>query len=121
MKRKTAMKVGTRPKSKIKKRTWRKPVPGVCRVCGCTDLDGCKGGCWWVDESLCSRCVCDGMPTADQITKLADDILAFIRRMGELSPAGAEASLKMFRSYLSFRGLRISCGSVDLMRGRLLP
>ena len=27
-----------------------------CRVCGCTDLDGCKGGCSWVADDLCSRC-----------------------------------------------------------------
>jgi hypothetical protein len=27
-----------------------------CRVCGCTDLDACKGGCSWVEEDLCSVC-----------------------------------------------------------------
>jgi ParB/RepB/Spo0J family partition protein len=27
-----------------------------CRVCGCTDEDGCEGGCSWVGESLCSAC-----------------------------------------------------------------
>lgn len=35
---------------------------GVCKVCGCTDLDPCfnpqHGCCWWVDDSheLCSHC-----------------------------------------------------------------
>ncbi len=33
--------------------------PGVCRVCGCTDLYGCPDGCWWVEPDLCSQC--DGM------------------------------------------------------------
>ncbi len=28
----------------------------ACRVCGCTDEDGCPGGCWWVEPDLCSRC-----------------------------------------------------------------
>jgi hypothetical protein len=29
----------------------------TCRVCGCTDLDGCGGGCSWVESDLCSACV----------------------------------------------------------------
>ena len=29
----------------------------VCRVCGCTDDNACPGGCWWVEEVLCSACV----------------------------------------------------------------
>lgn len=32
------------------------PGPGVCRVCGCTDLYGCPEGCWWVEPDLCSSC-----------------------------------------------------------------
>lgn len=27
-----------------------------CRVCGCTELDACSGGCSWVKSDLCSRC-----------------------------------------------------------------
>jgi hypothetical protein len=27
-----------------------------CRICGCTELDGCPGGCCWITENLCSRC-----------------------------------------------------------------
>lgn len=27
-----------------------------CRVCGCTELNACPGGCSWVEEDLCSRC-----------------------------------------------------------------
>lgn len=28
----------------------------VCRVCGCTWNNACPGGCWWVEEDLCSSC-----------------------------------------------------------------
>lgn len=33
-----------------------------CRVCECTDHDGCPGGCWWVEDpewlgDLCSQCL----------------------------------------------------------------
>jgi len=32
--------------------------PGVCRVCHCTDVNSCPGGCCWVndDATLCSEC-----------------------------------------------------------------
>lgn len=41
------------------------PIPGVCRVCGCTETNPCytpdHGHCWWVEPSLCSHCaeLCD--------------------------------------------------------------
>lgn len=28
-----------------------------CRVCGCSDRNGCPGGCIWAEPNLCSRCV----------------------------------------------------------------
>lgn len=28
-----------------------------CRVCGCTDDEGCDDGCVWVAVDLCSNCV----------------------------------------------------------------
>ena len=30
-----------------------------CRVCGCTEDNACEGGCSWVEEDLCSKCVDD--------------------------------------------------------------
>lgn len=27
-----------------------------CRVCGCTDDNACPGGCYWVEDDLCSTC-----------------------------------------------------------------
>ena len=37
-----------------------KPVPGVCRVCGCTEDNACyhpeHGNCHWIEPSLCSHC-----------------------------------------------------------------
>ena len=38
------------------------PIPGVCRVCGCTEENACyhpeHGNCFWVDDTftLCSHC-----------------------------------------------------------------
>ena len=32
-------------------------VEQQCRVCGCTWNNACQGGCYWVEEDLCSRCV----------------------------------------------------------------
>lgn len=28
----------------------------TCRVCGCTDDKACPGGCYWVEDDLCSQC-----------------------------------------------------------------
>ncbi len=30
-----------------------------CRICGCTDIQGCPGVCSWVESDLCS--ICDGL------------------------------------------------------------
>lgn len=27
-----------------------------CRICGCTQLRACPGGCSWVEPDLCSAC-----------------------------------------------------------------
>jgi hypothetical protein len=27
-----------------------------CRRCGCSNLSACAGGCWWVEDDLCSSC-----------------------------------------------------------------
>ena len=27
-----------------------------CRVCGCDFFHACPGGCWWIEDDLCSRC-----------------------------------------------------------------
>ena len=28
----------------------------ACRVCGCTWYHACEGGCYWVEDDLCSKC-----------------------------------------------------------------
>lgn len=28
----------------------------ICRKCGCSDNNACLGGCFWVEEDLCSTC-----------------------------------------------------------------
>lgn len=32
------------------------PTLARCRVCGCTEITACLGGCSWVEADLCSRC-----------------------------------------------------------------
>ncbi|MBP2482912.1 DNA-binding response OmpR family regulator [Stenotrophomonas sp. PvP093] len=27
-----------------------------CRICGCTELQACRGGCSWIDKDLCRSC-----------------------------------------------------------------
>lgn len=27
-----------------------------CRVCNCSNFVACAGGCWWVEDDLCSSC-----------------------------------------------------------------
>lgn len=34
-----------------------KPNVRTCRVCGCTDMHACEGGCSWANANTCSRCV----------------------------------------------------------------
>ncbi len=37
----------------------------VCRVCGCTRDNACPGGCYWVEEDLCSACATNINPPLD--------------------------------------------------------
>ena len=36
----------------------RRGQPGFCRLCGCTEVHACLGGCSWIDSehTVCSRC-----------------------------------------------------------------
>lgn len=31
-------------------------VQRECRICGCTWLNGCRNGCYWIEDDLCSNC-----------------------------------------------------------------
>ena len=35
---------------------WLKQPVAKCRICGCTAITPCPGGCSWVEPDLCSRC-----------------------------------------------------------------
>lgn len=48
----------------------------ACRVCGCTESRACPGGCWWVEEDLCSTChtaIREGQLTEEQFFALSYD------------------------------------------------
>lgn len=46
-------------------------VDGECRVCGCSALEPCDGGCIWVQPDLCSSCVA---LAADHGAELLEDL-----------------------------------------------
>ena len=56
----------------------KEPIPGVCRVCGCTMSNPCHhplyGTCWWVDEeyTLCSHCADKVMARGRQVSISTD-------------------------------------------------
>jgi hypothetical protein len=41
----------------LKKRPVEMMQVPTCQKCGCTDARACEGGCSWVEDDLCSRCV----------------------------------------------------------------
>lgn len=45
-------------------------VTGLCRVCGCWQECACDGGCSWIENDLCSKCVNKqpNPPAADKST-----------------------------------------------------
>jgi hypothetical protein len=53
-----------------------------CRVCGCTNFSACAGGCWWVEDDLCSTC--GSGPTGDAL-----DALYASRRVADMDPLEA--------------------------------
>lgn len=41
----------------------------TCRGCGCTNWAACEGGCWWVEDDLCSSCaIAVDVQTGDSLT-----------------------------------------------------
>jgi hypothetical protein len=42
-----------------------------CRLCGCTDLKACRGGCVWVSDRLCSACLPSVEETLDGLSLVA--------------------------------------------------
>lgn len=50
---------------------WFVPEDGAraCRVCGCTENNACEGGCWWVEDDLCSSCVGKVVSAGDRPVK----------------------------------------------------
>ena len=51
----------------------KKPKPGTCTVCGCTDESGCLEGCGWAnaEHTLCDSLVC-----------VLVDALTYVERVG---------------------------------------
>jgi len=56
---------------------------GICRVCLCTEEDGCEGGCAWTDRgrTLCSACRDLSLLEELEIRRAAVDRLQTMRRL----------------------------------------
>lgn len=33
------------------------PDERACRICGCTQMNACPCGCYWLNDDLCSQCL----------------------------------------------------------------
>lgn len=70
----------------------------TCRVCGCTDDNACPGGCYWVEDDLCSRCADEAKVAAtqstDRLTEFCRSIDCVFRRLMDdekYQPGGSQA------------------------------
>lgn len=57
----------------------------TCHLCGCTNDRACPGGCYWVEEDLCSACAAEAPPDLGPCcicegTKDVDNIIMLDRR-----------------------------------------
>lgn len=76
---------------------------GTCRACGCTDDHACEGGCFWVEDDLCSQCA---------ELEISDLLQAELKRCGDLREAGriSENDLRVMQE-----------GAAALVDGELYP
>ena len=56
-----------------------------CRICGCTDNNACPGGCYWVEEDLCSQCV-----ETDKLQDAAPELLKALEKANQFITNGVE-------------------------------
>ena len=59
-----------------------------CRVCGCTDLQACEGGCWWIEDDLCSSCVAASPVDRVIVERLARRLLEEVNVHFQFRPQG---------------------------------
>jgi hypothetical protein len=52
-----------------------------CVGCGCTEDDACVGGCTWVGDRLCSRCVQIYSAVTEHLLTLARNQLSIAKRL----------------------------------------
>jgi len=53
----TCLELLTRPLDTAAPPGGIEPGEPRCRICGCTDDRACEGGCFWIEEDLCSACL----------------------------------------------------------------
>lgn len=54
---------------------------GRCRFCGCTEINACPGGCYWIDarEDVCNQCDLIALAWQDLPRKSPNMVAAFFR------------------------------------------
>lgn len=63
----------------------------ACRHCGCTDSHACEGGCFWVEDNLCSSCVRTELGTLrEQLQQATEQITGLESRLQEQAAALAQ-------------------------------
>jgi len=81
-----------------------KSTSGICRVCLCTDEQGCAEGCEWSDRAhtLCSAC--DGLTPAEMKTKRDEAVADLTLQRGMLREelADLRGSLAQTQQRLDF-------------------
>ncbi len=57
-----------------------------CRICGCTENDACEGGCYWVENDLCSKCA-EKMKNEEKEVPIKSDETAVAKMQREIKEA----------------------------------
>lgn len=77
-----------------------------CRVCGCTENNACEGGCYWVEDDLCSKCEEIGDENETSVEKIKRQLEKI-----KINSVPAEPIVKY---------LLAKCSSDDLFSSRVL-
>lgn len=59
----------------------------TCRLCGCTEARGCRGGCYWVLPDVCSQCAKLQLDAAGVGYDAPSKATIFLNEMQALAPA----------------------------------
>lgn len=87
---------------------WPGELPARCRLCGCTDLRGCEGGCEWVEDpehkgDLCSTC----LPAAQRAFEAGSVPAEGVGKDAPTEEAALDAAARLVRQGVEVMGGRV--------------